>query len=413
MQFQVNQGMEPLDYTLTKFDGRSMDGWQGAMDLNNPYGSRALLRSGEKSHCAWSHVCKIAVTLLILLLIAWGIAVPLYFMLGPGPYNHGLAMGVAEGHTSEQGVLNGTVLNAANGTMVISNQRYTTELSNEYSAEHQSIKLKLETLLGVVFNKNTDFNKAAITRLRPRSGTVEIQFVLIFHKNQPQVRDLVEAQILNYLAKHWSMLGTYQIDISTLVVDNLRNQCAVDNGGCSHLCFWSILSDGYECRCPQSYQLLGDTRTCFPAVVPKVTSTRNPCTEGHFACRSGSCIPHHWLCDGVSDCLLGEDEARHMCRPDNEDGIPSLITNNPADSSSQGSTTPVLMTLPTRKLRQEKQLHAQFDDILDTPRIVWQRSTPDKSASHETPIVPNLQEMDTKQTTIIQPGRPNKFKYFG
>ncbi len=53
--------------------------------------------------------------------------------------------------------------------------------------------------------------------------------------------------------------------LTTLYISDIRNQCAVDNGGCSHLCFWSMLTAGYECRCPQSYQLLGDKKTCFPS----------------------------------------------------------------------------------------------------------------------------------------------------
>ena len=72
--------------------------------------------------------------------------------------------------SDQQQVLNGTVLNAANGTFIISNQRYTHHLSNLYSTEYQALKLKLETLLSVVFNKNTDFNKVSVTRFRPQSG---------------------------------------------------------------------------------------------------------------------------------------------------------------------------------------------------------------------------------------------------
>ena len=50
----------------------------------------------------------------------------------------------------------------------------------------------------------------------------------------------------------------------------------------------------------------------FPGV-GKTTTTVNPCGDNSYLCGSGNCIPNDWLCDGVSDCLLGEDEASHTC----------------------------------------------------------------------------------------------------
>lgn len=42
------------------------------------------------------------------------------------------------------------------------------------------------------------------------------------------------------------------------------NDCAVHNGGCSHLCFWC--QRAVRCACPMGMELLSDLRTC---VVPE------------------------------------------------------------------------------------------------------------------------------------------------
>lgn len=148
-----------------------------------------------------------------------------------------------------------------------------------------------------------------------------------------------------------------------LFVVDIRNPCAVDNGGCSHVCFWSVLSQtGAQCHCPHGYSLMADTVTCFPTsewhlsiiltkphplslAVVLQTNTKYPnvkpnsvasiakvtcmyvavvlrresttptttCAADQFACAGGSCVPSVWLCDTVSDCPLGDDESQAMC----------------------------------------------------------------------------------------------------
>lgn len=49
-----------------------------------------------------------------------------------------------------------------------------------------------------------------------------------------------------------------------LIVFLGTNGCAVDNGGCSHLCFWC--QQAVRCACPMGLELLSDLKTC---VVPE------------------------------------------------------------------------------------------------------------------------------------------------
>ena len=77
------------------------------------------------------------------------------------------------------------------------------------------------------------------------------------------------------------------------------NPCGSNNGGCSHLCLISPGGSGYKCACPQNMSLLSDQRTCNVS-----------CTAAQFTCDQGDfrCIPWFFRCNGVADCINGEDE---------------------------------------------------------------------------------------------------------
>jgi len=51
--------------------------------------------------------------------------------------------------------------------------------------------------------------------------------------------------------------------VLTACVDVLGwNQCAVNNGGCSHLCIANTGGRGHHCACPTHYELSPDNVTC-------------------------------------------------------------------------------------------------------------------------------------------------------
>lgn len=38
------------------------------------------------------------------------------------------------------------------------------------------------------------------------------------------------------------------------------------------------------------------------------------CAPGYFFCKTGTCIPDTWECDGDIDCADGSDEHDHCCK---------------------------------------------------------------------------------------------------
>ena len=53
-------------------------------------------------------------------------------------------------------------------------------------------------------------------------------------------------------------------------------------------------------------------------ITSKENITNNMCPYGTYQCRSGSCVPDHVICDGISDCPQSEDE----------DNCPAMCTEN-------------------------------------------------------------------------------------
>lgn len=77
--------------------------------------------------------------------------------------------------------------------------------------------------------------------------------------------------------------------------------CRIALEGCAEFVPQTLeLSAAFDCR---RYPDSTDPRVCTNlAVGPK-------CAADEFQCPDRSCIPNHWLCDGVRDCIFAADEA--------------------------------------------------------------------------------------------------------
>merc|ERR1712096_494489 len=94
----------------------------------------------------------------------------------------------------------------------------------------------------------------------------------------------------------------------TTVLENIRvslcqnkDECLVDNGGCSHTC--TDTDGSYQCSCPEDFVLSGDLRTCVSiAENPDQVDNVDECAEDNGGC--------------THTCLDNEESYECLC-PDN------------------------------------------------------------------------------------------------
>lgn len=84
-----------------------------------------------------------------------------------------------------------------------------------------------------------------------------------------------------------------------------NSPCAVNNGGCSHLCLVSHQTTTKKiCACPSGLALSIDDVTCMEA---------KSCSENEYQCLTGECISQKKVCNGHEDCVHGDDERSSIC----------------------------------------------------------------------------------------------------
>ncbi|XP_068084350.1 prolow-density lipoprotein receptor-related protein 1 [Anabrus simplex] len=94
--------------------------------------------------------------------------------------------------------------------------------------------------------------------------------------------------------------------------DCMSNPCRIQNGGCEDICKLDV-AGAVLCSCYGDRRLLVDERRC-------VDNNNKTCGEHYFQCSTGSCVPFHLTCDGVSHCEDDSDEdiqycTQRICRP--------------------------------------------------------------------------------------------------
>ncbi|ELU14623.1 hypothetical protein CAPTEDRAFT_227000 [Capitella teleta] len=334
-----------LDQVLSRMENSDAQHWPGhhAMAPRSPFASsQHSLVSGHSKYshyhhngcinCGhWNNYCKVFLITCVVLLFAWGIAVPVFFTVGKGHFHKSTKIKVAPeisvGPALKLQTRNKTenisvdekssvplVPNVYNGSIAIINRRFTPDLNNPRSPGFANLRKSTERSLTNIFADIPGFHELIVKSFSP--DNIHVNFIAIFKQSATVDREYIVSAIIANLLQHWTMMGLFQIDVHSLHINYLEDQCATAKGGCSHSCQWDASSASHLCLCPAQLTLDVDDRTCreIPQIRPRlVPRWPEGCHDDQFTCKNRKCIPRRWLCDEVADCPRGEDEDTKIC----------------------------------------------------------------------------------------------------
>lgn len=148
---------------------------------------------------------------------------------------------------------------------------------------------------------NTSYGSTTDTTLLVR-GIGEVSSISLF---EDYLYFSTQRQSVIYRVHRWSglnvtlikrtrgKLGEIQV-VHPLLQHRMESQCS--NTKCQRLCLLSP-NGGYQCACPNHFNLAEDGRTCISS-----------CSARQFQCKNNRCISLTWRCDSENDCGDNSDE---------------------------------------------------------------------------------------------------------
>ena len=72
----------------------------------------------------------------------------------------------------------------------------------------------------------------------------------------------------------------YCLTMHVCLSNTVTNPCGSNNGGCSHLCLLSaVTEEGYSCACPDGVELAANQRDCLGKFCESSYSSSLPCAR--------------------------------------------------------------------------------------------------------------------------------------
>ncbi|XP_076361030.1 uncharacterized protein LOC143252575 [Tachypleus tridentatus] len=153
------------------------------------------------------------------------------------------------------------VPNAVRGVFNILDLEFKDSLLDRSSYDFVTLATELELELKKIFTDEGNVpDSVRIISFEP--GNVVVHFTATWNQTHALSAPAAQTVIQRYLQVNDEIMARHHISSLSVKVEEVFNECEIQNGGCSHQCTWSDSRLMKTCSCSEGYKLEKDGQTC-------------------------------------------------------------------------------------------------------------------------------------------------------
>ncbi|KAK6644833.1 hypothetical protein RUM43_001106 [Polyplax serrata] len=157
--------------------------------------------------------------------------------------------------------------------LTIDNLEWNPAFLNQNSSEYQQLAKTIENQLKLIFfnSETLDFqdSNVALNVFNISQDPLQIWYRIGWiykqgatNQSDPITMEEVKMRLTESLMKTQGYIDRYHINMDEINIGHVINLCQINNGGCSHICFYNYLNQQFMCSCPINLVLDSSFKKC-------------------------------------------------------------------------------------------------------------------------------------------------------